>query len=119
LSAPDAARFQLQKARLLPSCAARRMAQQAAHLVEQFIPWVPTRQWVVSVPIPLRYWMAPSRALTVQIHTIVRRTIRQHDVNQAVKQGAYTGACAARLGDVCAALWWRYQSQFTFPHDFS
>jgi hypothetical protein len=31
------------------------MAQQVAHLVEQVIPWVPTRQWVVSVPIPLRY----------------------------------------------------------------
>ena len=34
-----------------PSCASRRMAQTAAHLVEQVIPWVPTRQWVVSVPI--------------------------------------------------------------------
>jgi hypothetical protein len=34
------------------------MAQMAAHLVEQVIPWVPTRQWVVSVPVPLRYWMA-------------------------------------------------------------
>ena len=46
------------------SCAGRRMAQVAAHLVEEVIPWVPTRQWVVSVPIPLRYWMAPSRELT-------------------------------------------------------
>jgi len=46
------------------------MAQQAAHLVEQVIPWVPTRQWVVSAPIPLRYWMAPSRELTARVHTI-------------------------------------------------
>ena len=38
-----------------PSCAGRRMAQTAAHLVEQGIPWGPTRQWVVSVPVPLRY----------------------------------------------------------------
>ncbi len=64
------------------------MAQQAAHLVEQVIPWVPTRQWVVSVPIPLRYWMAPSRELTAKVHTIIRRTIGQYDVNHAVKQGA-------------------------------
>jgi hypothetical protein len=64
------------------------MAQQAAHLVEQVIPWVPTRQWVVSVPIPLRYWMAPARELTAKVHTIIRRTIGQYYVNQAVKQGA-------------------------------
>ncbi len=93
------------------------MAQMAAHLVEQVIPWVPTRQWVVSVPIPLRYWMAPSRDLTVQIHTIIRRTIGQYYVNQAVKQGA-TRARVQRLGDVFAALWRLHQSQFTLPHDF-
>jgi hypothetical protein len=34
------------------TCEQRRMAQTAAHLVEQVIPWVPTRQWVVSVPVP-------------------------------------------------------------------
>ena len=68
------------------------MAQQAAHLVEQVIPWVPTRQWVVSAPIPLRYWMAPSRELTAKVHTIIRRTIGQYYVNQAVKQGATRSA---------------------------
>ena len=31
------------------------MAQTAAHLVECVIPRAPTRQWVVSVPMPLRY----------------------------------------------------------------
>ena len=64
------------------------MAQMAAHLVEQVIPWVPMRQWVVSVPIPLRYWMAPSKELTARVHTIIRRTIGQYYVNHAVKQGA-------------------------------
>ena len=70
-----------------PSCAGRRMAQTAAHLIEQVIPWVPTRQWVVSVPIPLRYWMASSQDLTAKVHTIIRTTIGQYDVNQAVTQG--------------------------------
>jgi hypothetical protein len=73
-----------------PSCAWRRMAQQAAHLVEQVIPWGPTRQWVVSVPIPLRYWMAPSRALTARVHTIIRCTIGQY--------------LASALGSGCGAL---------------
>jgi hypothetical protein len=63
------------------------MAQMAAHLVEQVIPWVPTRQWVVSVPIPLRYWMAASQDLTAKVHTIIRTTIGQYYVNQAVQRG--------------------------------
>ena len=62
------------------------MAQTAAHLVECVMPWVPTRQWVVSVPIPLRYWMSSSRYLTAQVHTIVRTTIAHYYVNQAVRR---------------------------------
>jgi hypothetical protein len=84
--------FSCKKRGFCPSCAGRRMAQQAAHLVEQVIPWVPTRQWVVSLPMPLRYWMAPSKALTAKVHTIIRRTIGQYDVNRAVKQGATRAA---------------------------
>jgi Putative transposase/Transposase zinc-binding domain len=70
-----------------PSCAGRRMAQMAAHLVERVIPWVPTRQWVVSVPVPLRYWMASSQERTAKVHTIIRTTIGQYYVNQALTRG--------------------------------
>jgi Transposase zinc-binding domain/Putative transposase len=80
--------FSCKRRGFCPSCADRRMAQTAAHLVECVIPWVPTRQWVVSVPIPLRYWTAPSRDLTAQVHGIIRTTIAQFYVNQAVKRGA-------------------------------
>jgi hypothetical protein len=80
--------FSCKKRGFCPSCAGRRMAQMAAHFVEQVIPWVPTRQWVVSLPIPLRYWMAPSRELTATVHTIIRRTIGQYYVNQVMKRGA-------------------------------
>ena len=52
--------FSCKRRGFCPSCAGRRMAQTAAHLVERVIPWVPTRQWVVSMPVPLRYWMAAS-----------------------------------------------------------
>jgi hypothetical protein len=55
--------FSCKRRGFCPSCAGRRMAQTAAHLVERVIPWVPTRQWVVSVPVPLRYWMASSQEL--------------------------------------------------------
>ena len=83
--------FSCKRRGFCPSCAGRRMAQMAAHLVEQVFPWVPTRQWVVSVPIPLRYWMASSRDLTAQVHTIVRRTVTQYYVNQAVTRGVPRG----------------------------
>jgi len=79
--------FSCKRRGFCPSCAGRRLAQMAAHLVEQVIPWVPTRQWVVSVPVPLRYWMASSQDLTAKVHTIIRTTIGQYDVNQAVTPG--------------------------------
>jgi hypothetical protein len=79
--------FSCKRRGFCPSCSGRRMAQMAAHLVEQVLPWVPTRQWVVSVPISLRYWMASSKDLTAVVHTIIRRTISQYYVNQAVKLG--------------------------------
>ena len=79
--------FSCKRRGFCPSCVGRRMAQTAAHLVEQVIPWVPTRQRVVSVPVPLRYWMAASQNLTATVHTIIRTTIGQYYVNQAVTRG--------------------------------
>src|SRR5262249_14108304 len=79
--------FSCKRRGFCPSCAARRMAQTAAHLVVHVLPWVPTRQWVVSVPVPLRYWMAASQELTAQVHTIMRTTIGQYYGHQAVTRG--------------------------------
>src|SRR5262245_17761422 len=79
--------FSCKRRGFCPSCAGRRMAQMAAHLVAQVLPGVPTRQWVVSVPVPLRYWMAASRDLTAQVHTIIRATIGQYYVNRAGQGG--------------------------------
>lgn len=41
----------------------------------------------LSVPLPLRYWMAASQDLTATVHTIIRTTIGQYDVQQAVTRG--------------------------------
>jgi hypothetical protein len=59
----------------------------AAHLVTQVLPWVPIRPWIVSGPMSLRDGMMPSRALTAKVPTIIRRTIGQYDVPQAVPHG--------------------------------
>ena len=37
-----------------PSCSARRMAEQAAHLVDRVLPNVPVRQWVLTLPWEIR-----------------------------------------------------------------
>ena len=41
-----------------PSCGGRRMAERAAHLVEDVFPEVPVRQWVLSLPHRVRYQLA-------------------------------------------------------------
>src|SRR6266481_7716555 len=46
-----------------PSCGGRRMAEQAAHLVDTVLPTVPVRQWVLTVPHRLRYRLAFDHAL--------------------------------------------------------
>src|SRR5262244_2899907 len=79
--------FSCKRRGFCPSCAARRMAQTAAHLVVHVLPGVPTRPWVVSVPVPLRYWMAASQDLAAKVHTVIRTTIGQYYVNQAVTRG--------------------------------
>jgi hypothetical protein len=43
---------------LCSSCCGRRMADTAAHLVDRVFPEVPIRQWVLSLPFPLRYRLA-------------------------------------------------------------
>jgi ribosomal protein S27E len=40
------------------SCGARRMADSAAHLVDEILPDKPIRQWVLSVPFALRFLFA-------------------------------------------------------------
>ena len=46
------------KGRLCPSCAARRTNDTAAHLVDDLLPSVPYRQWVLSFPFRLRFTLA-------------------------------------------------------------
>jgi len=47
-----------------PSCGGRRMTERAAHLVDAVLPWVPVRQWVLTMPYRLRYQMAWNHGLS-------------------------------------------------------
>ena len=58
-----------------PSCGGRRMASTAAHLVDRVLPRVPVRQWVLSVPIRLRYQIAFDRELCRRVRNIFVRAV--------------------------------------------
>ncbi len=61
------------RGRIRSSCGARRMAESAAMLVDEAFPNHPVRQWVLSIPIPLRFLFANrpsvmSVALNLNLH---------------------------------------------------
>ena len=58
-----------------PSCGGRRMAEQAAHLVDHVIPEVPTRQWVLSLPHTIRFLMVRDPALCRLVRGIFVRAV--------------------------------------------
>jgi hypothetical protein len=51
------------------------MADTAAHLVDRVFPEVPTRQWVLTLPIPLRYRVAYDRNLCSDVLGVFIRTV--------------------------------------------
>ena len=70
-----------------PSCGAKRMAETTAHLIDNVLPHAPFRQWVVTVPHALRYWMARSRRLTNLVHGIVSSEIMAYYEAKAKDRG--------------------------------
>ena len=86
--------FSCKRRGFCPSCGARRMAQSAAHLVDNVIPRVPVRQWVLSFPIPLRILFAAHAQLLTPILQVIHRVITRFLIKQAGLKGgeADTGA---------------------------
>jgi hypothetical protein len=70
--------FSCKRRGFCPTCGARRMAQTAAHLVDHVIPHVPVRQWVLSLPIPLRLLLAVQPKLVTPVLQAVHRVITRH-----------------------------------------
>ena len=67
--------FSCKRRGFCPSCGARRMAESAALLVEEVFPKRPVRQWVLSVPFPLRFLFANHPAIMGQVLRIVYRVL--------------------------------------------
>ncbi len=77
-----------------PSCGARRMAESAALLVDEAFPEQPVRQWVLSVPYPLRFLFASRPEVMGRVLGIVYRCITTHLIRKAgfSRNTAQTGA---------------------------
>ena len=75
--------FSCKRRRLCPSCGARRMAESAALLVDEVFPEQPVRQWVVSVPSPLRFLFASRPEVMGRVLGIVYRCIATHLIRKA------------------------------------
>ena len=58
-----------------PSCNTRRMVETAAHLCDHVFPRLPVRQWVLSVPKRLRYFMQRDGAVLTMVLRIFLRVI--------------------------------------------
>jgi ribosomal protein S27E len=74
-----------------PSCGARRMADSAAHLIDEVLPNRPIRQWVLSVPFPLRYLFATHPKVMSRVLGIANRVISTFLIKRSgrkVKSGA-------------------------------
>jgi hypothetical protein len=60
-----------------PSCNTRRMVETAAHLTDHVFPRLPVRQWVLSVPKRLRYFIQRDGAVLNMVLRIFLRVIAQ------------------------------------------
>jgi hypothetical protein len=78
-----------------PSCAGRRMADTAAHLVDAVLPAVRVRQWVLSFPYHIRFLLAFDPALCSPVRGIFVRTILGWLRQRAEAAGAPGGSSGA------------------------
>ena len=79
------------KRRFCPSCGARRMVESAALLVDEVFPEQPVRQWVLSVPYPLRFLFARrpevmGRVLGIVYRCIATRLLRKAGLSRKTAQ---------------------------------
>jgi hypothetical protein len=88
--------FSCKRRGLCPSCTARRMADTAAYLVDRVLPTAPYRQWVLSLPKPLRLRLARDPPWTSWVGSLIVRAIGTWQRRLARARGV----AAARTGAI-------------------
>jgi len=86
--------FSCKRRGFCPSCGARRMVESAALLVDSVLPHKPIRQWVLSVPFPLRWLFASEPRILSKALEVVTRAISTYLIKKAgfTHKTAKTGA---------------------------
>lgn len=79
--------FSCKKRGFCPSCCAKRMNDEAAHIVDKVFADITIRQWVISFPYELRFQMAHNSKLTSKVLAIFTKTITKYQKKKAKKQG--------------------------------
>ena len=74
-----------------PSCGGRRMTECAARLVDEVLPRVPVRQWVLSLPYRLRYLLAWDHALARAVLGVSVRVLLGFQRHLARRHGIRDG----------------------------
>ena len=71
------------------------MAEAAAHLVDHVFPEVPVRQWVLSLPHPVRYLLARHPDLCREVRGIFVRSVHSFYSRRARDEGMAGGRCGS------------------------
>lgn len=108
--------FSCKRRGFCPSRGAQRMAESAALLVDEVFPEQPVRQWVLSVPHPLRYLFASRPEVMSRVLGIVYRCIATHLIHKA---GCSRKSAQDRRGHADSALRQCAESQHPLPHAVS
>lgn len=82
-----------------PSCNTRRMAETAAHLADHVFPRLAVRQWVLSVPKRLRYFMQRDGAALNAALRIFLRVVQQ-SLHEHCPSAVRVDKAAVRIGAV-------------------
>jgi len=67
------------------------MTERAAHLVDAVLPWVPVRQWVLTLPYRLRYLLAWDHGLTLAVLAVHAQTLLEFYRRQSSTNGISGG----------------------------
>ena len=79
--------FSCKRRGFCPSCTGRRMSEAAIHLVDNILPMVPYRQFVITFPFQMRYWLNTNRQLFTQVHGIITTEIQSfYESQTSIKQ---------------------------------
>src|SRR5690606_41800262 len=81
-----------------PSCAGKRSAEAVMHLLDHVLPLAPYRQWVLTFPFALRFWLAANNKLLSKVNKIATSEIAKFYTKKARAEGvAYPSRGLSRL----------------------